>query len=360
MSLDVAFRHAFADLQLDIAFTAGEKGITALFGPSGVGKTTALNVIAGLFRPDGGRVSLDGDVLFDSARRLCVPPQRRRIGYVFQDGRLFPHLTVEKNLRFGWRRAEVRVPESEVDRVLDMLGLGKLLGRKPSQLSGGEKARVALGRALLSNPRLLLLDEPLSALDAARKDEILPYLERLHESASLPIIYVSHSLDEIIRLADTIVLLSNGGVAAAGPIFDVLNDLGLPQRIGGPSYGSVLDTGVERHIEAEQLSVLSFPGGQLLVPLLAKPPGARLRTHIRAENVIIAREEPRAISANNILRTVISDIREADPAHIDVRLLCGPTALIARITGASCARLGLARGQEVFAIVKSLRVVPKV
>jgi molybdate transport system ATP-binding protein len=360
MTIEVAIRHRFGAFQLDVVFVAGAPGLTALFGPSGAGKTTVINAIAGLLRPKAGRISVNGRVLFDSEAGISVSGRRRRVGYVFQDARLFPHLDVEANIRFGWRRAAARVPETEVARIVEMLGLGRLLRRKPVYLSGGEKARVSIARALLADPAILLLDEPLAALDAMRKNEILPYLECLRDEAQIPMLYVSHSLDEVSRLATDIVFLREGRVIAAGSIFDVLTDLQLPDLTGSAPYGAVIETTVSRHLPGERLSVLAFAGGELSVPLLQKPTGTRLRTHIRAEDIMLAREEPRAISANNVLPAKISAFRERPPAHVDVRLVCRETVLIARITHASFVRLALQADEKVFAIVKSVTVVPQV
>jgi molybdate transport system ATP-binding protein len=356
MSVEVCFQHRYSGFELDVRFNAEGAGVTALFGPSGAGKTSIVNAIAGLLRPDAGRIAVNGRVLFDSKANVWIPPQARRAGYVFQDARLFPHLDVEGNLRFGWRRAASRLPETEVARILRLLGLEALLKRKPLNLSGGEKARAGLGRALLANPDFLLLDEPLAALDAERKNEIFPYLERLRDEARRPIIYVSHSLDEVSRLADTLVFVKRGRVEASGPVFQMLSDLALPDLSGGSPYGAVLETRIEKHLPQEGLSRLCFAGGFLTVPLLSKPEGTRLRTRLRAEDIILSREEPRSISANNVLPAVIAGIRESTPLHADIQLVCGPTRLVARITRASCERLQLCEGLEVFAIVKSVMV----
>ncbi|MBV8798956.1 MAG: molybdenum ABC transporter ATP-binding protein [Alphaproteobacteria bacterium] len=359
MNLDVSFRHRFGDFALEIAFTVQRTGVTALFGPSGAGKTTVLNAIAGLLNPDEGRIAIGERVLFDSKAGIWLPPRQRGIGYVFQDARLFPHLDVERNLRFGWRRAYKRLPESEVARILKLLGLTSLLRRRPGNLSGGEKARVALGRALLAAPDILLLDEPLAALDLGRKAEILPYLERVRDQATLPILYVSHSLDEVSRLAQEMIVIKDGRVALSGAASDVLTDLRLPDYTGGSPYGAMIETEVSRHASDEGLTRLAFPGGELLVPLLSEAEGTRLRTRIRAEDVMIALEKPNAISANNLLPVTISQLRESTPAHVDVRLLCGPTPIVARITRSSCARLRLHPGQRAFAVVKSVTLAPQ-
>ena len=322
MSIDVAFAHRCGDFALDVAFEAHNTGITALFGPSGAGKTTIIRALAGLIRPEHGRIAVNGRVLSDSNVGIWVPAHARRTGYVFQDGRLFPHLTVEANLRFGWRRAAIVLPEKDVSRITAMLGLEPLLGRKPAQLSGGERSRVAIGRALLAAPEFLLLDEPLAALDVERKQEIFPYLERLRDEQRLPIVYVSHSLHEVARLADTIVLLRAGRVLASGPLFDLLTDLEFGELAGANPYGTVLQAKVERHLVEDGLSLLAFAGGELAVATLSRPAGSRLRMHIRAEDIILARERPRAISANNILPVTIAAVRESPPQHVDVRLSC--------------------------------------
>ena len=358
MSLEVRFQRHFPQLELCVAFEIDTGGITALFGPSGAGKTSIANVIAGLLKADQGRIVLNGRELFDSDRAICLPPQQRGVGYVFQDARLFPHLSVEKNLRFGWRRAERRSSESEFHRIVALLGIAHLLKRKPRTLSGGEKSRIALGRALLASPDLLILDEPLAALDAPRKSEILPWLERLRDEARMPILYISHALEEVARIADRVILLKAGRVVANGSVLDLLTDFAFAEFTGGPPYGTLLDARIAGHMEADGLTVLSFPGGELFVPLFGRSQGSRLRVHIRAEDVIIARERPGAISANNVLPVTIAGIHEGS-TFADVRLSCGPTIIVARITHASRSRLGLVAGDAVFAIVKSVTVSPQ-
>jgi molybdate transport system ATP-binding protein len=358
MSVELALRHGFPGFLLDVDFRIEQPGITALFGPSGAGKTSVVNAIAGLLRLRHGRIVVNGRVLFDSDAGIFVPPQARRVGYVFQEPRLFPHMTVEQNLRFGWRRSGRRASEDEIAHIVDLLGLGPLLPRRPRHLSGGEKARTALGRALLSSPEILLLDEPLASLDAARKAEIIPYLERLRDEARLPMLYVSHALDEVSRLADTIVLLNAGQVVAQGSVFDVLTDLALPDFTGASPYGAMLDAQVAAH-RPDGLTVLHFAGGELIVPRLQRAEGARLRIRVRAEDVMLALEAPKAISANNILAVTVEAVKPAGATHADLRLRCGPTALIARITRSSLERLALMPGTSAFAIIKSVTVAPQ-
>jgi molybdate transport system ATP-binding protein len=356
MSLECAIRHSFGAFALDISFTSDKSGITALFGPSGAGKTTIANAIAGLFRPREGRIVIDGRPVFDSAARVFVPASRRGAATVFQDSRLFPHMNVRQNLLFGWRRAGERAQRAQIDRVLDMLDVGPLLERRTAMLSGGEKSRVALGRALLASPRLLLLDEPLAALDAARKAEIMPYLERLRDDAKIPMIYVTHSLDEVTRLASDLIVLKSGRVAAQGSVFDLLPVLETPSHDG--AYGAVFPATVTEH-RADGLISLRFDGGTLLVPKLAREVGSSLRVRLRAEDIMLAREAPKAISANNVLPVKVAAVRNNGASHADVQLACGNTRLVARITQASVARLGIAPNQEMFAIVKSVIVDPR-
>ena len=356
MSLDVELRHRLGSFRLDASFQIEGRGVTALFGPSGAGKTTIVNAIAGLLRPEHGRIVLADQTLLDTRARIFVPARRRRAGYVFQDARLFPHLNVEKNLRFGWRRAETRASREEFGEMLDLLGLAPLLHRKPARLSGGEKSRVALGRALLASPRLLLLDEPLAALDAARKAEILPYLERLRDRARLPMIYVTHSVDEVSRLADAMIVLDAGAVAAQGSVFDLLSDPEFGALV--PAHGAVFPARIAGQ-RADGLTALDFDGGSLLVPRLPSPNGARLRVRLRADEVMLALAAPAAISANNVLPAEVMAIHPAGDTNVDVRLRCGNVRLISRITRASLTRLGLRPGTRVFAIVKAVTIDPQ-
>ncbi|MEI9991752.1 MAG: molybdenum ABC transporter ATP-binding protein [Rhizomicrobium sp.] len=354
MSVEVSLRHAFPGFALDVAFALPRSGVTALFGASGAGKSTIVAAIAGTFRPREGRIVIADREVLDTAKGIFVPPQRRRAGMVFQDARLFPHMSVRDNLLFGWRRAEAKADAGEIDRVIALLGLEALLDRRPRMLSGGEKSRVALGRALLSSPQILLLDEPLAALDAQRRSEILPYLERLRDDAKLPMLYVSHSLDEVARLADDIVVVKDGRTVLQGSVFDILTGLELPALAGSPPVGAVIAATVSAHRD-DGLTALAFDGGTLFVSRLSDPLGTRLRLRVRAEEIMLALEEPRGISANNVLAAQVAALAE-NGLQADIQLLCGPTRLIARITSASARRLALAPGKPVFAIVKSVTV----
>lgn len=355
MTIAVRLFHRFGAFVLDADFAVPGAGVTALFGPSGAGKTTLANAVAGLFRPAQGRIALDDRVLFDADAGIFVPPRLRRIGYVFQDARLFPHMNVENNLRFGWRRAPQRPSGSEFSRIVALLGLEGLLARNPVTLSGGEKSRVALGRALLAAPQALVLDEPLAALDAARKEEILPWLERLRDEKT-PILYVTHGLDEVARLADAVVVLREGRSVAQGAAFDLLPDLDFARRAGIPPVGAVFAATVVAGRAAQGLTELAFDGGRLLVPRLSRPSGTRLRVRLRAEDVMLARVIPGAISANNVLDATVTALDVVDDAHADVQLKAGGIKLVARITRASLGRLEIQPGLSLFAIVKSVTV----
>ncbi|MEX0923931.1 MAG: molybdenum ABC transporter ATP-binding protein [Rhodovibrionaceae bacterium] len=357
MTLDVRFAHSFGGFSLDINFSAESSGITALFGPSGSGKSSTVNAIAGLLSPRQGHISLGDRVLFDSHTGQSLPARKRQVGYVFQDARLFPHMSVRANLEFGARRrGGTAAAREDFDHIVDLLGLGHLLARRPRALSGGEKQRVALGRAMLSRPRLLLLDEPLAAIDPSRKAEILPYFERLRDEAGVPIVYVSHSVDEVGRLADRLVVLNEGRVAAQGPVHEIMSRLDLFPLTGRFEAGAVIEAAVLRHEEADHLTEVGFDGGRLWVPRIQAPAGSRLRLRIRARDVMLALGQPEGISANNILRGTITEIRRDEGPYLDIRMLCGQTPLIARITHRSLRRLGLRPGLEIFAVIKSATV----
>ncbi|GEP10682.1 molybdenum ABC transporter ATP-binding protein [Methylobacterium gnaphalii] len=358
MTIDVELslrRGAFA---LDVAFAAGA-GLTALFGRSGSGKTTVIHLIAGLAQPDRGRITVDGTVLLDTARHIRAPVHLRRIGCVFQEARLLPHLSVRHNLGFGrWfaRRQGVETSAPEVDNVVEMLGIGPLLERHPAGLSGGERQRVAIGRALLSKPRLLLMDEPLSALDASRKNEILPYIERMRDEAGIPIVYVSHSVEEVSRLASTVVVLEAGRVSASGPADDVLRRPDLIPH--ATEAGAILSMTVAAHDEVTGLTRLSGPAGQLTVPRLGAAPGSAVRLRVPARDVLIATAWPHGLSARNVFPGRITTMREAG-ASVMVEIDCNGAILAARVTRASARDLDLTPGHAVFAIVKSVAFDPQ-
>jgi molybdate transport system ATP-binding protein len=355
MKPGVTLQHRLGDFTLDAAFEFGGTAcVTALFGPSGAGKSTVLAAIAGLFRPQSGRIAIAGETLFDSERGIFVPARERRVGIVFQDARLFPHMNVHANLLYGWRRAAARAHDQTIDAVIALLGLEMLLARQPRTLSGGERARVALGRALLMSPRALLLDEPLTALDAPRKAEILPYLERLVEETKIPMLYVSHALDEVTQLADRMVVLNEGRIVAEGSLFDVTARLDL---FTGKHLlpGAVLEAEIAGHDAAHGLTELAFDGEILVVPRIARPIGDKVRIRIDADDVMLALTRPEGVSANNILAASVAAIREDGP-HADVQLRLRSALLVARITRRSLERLGVKPGTSVFALVKSVTV----
>ncbi len=351
--LEVAIEKRLGDFRIDAKFSCETSGIVAFFGRSGAGKTTLVNMLAGLLRPDAGRIVVDGTVLFDSERGLDLPPERRRLGYVFQEGRLFPHLSVRGNLTYGLRRVAPAERRIELDQIVALLGLDALLERRPRDLSGGEKQRVALGRALLANPRLLLLDEPLAALDQPRKEEILPFIEHLRDEFAIPIIYVSHAMPEIVRLADTMVLMSEGRVEAVGPLDELTSRLDLRPLTGRYEAGAVLTARVEGQDEAFALTELSFAGGRLLVPRLELPRGAELRLRIRARDIALALERPQRTSFLNAVPCIVRDIGAEDGPLVDLRLDAGGAALWARVTRRALEDLGLAPGTAVYALIET-------
>jgi molybdate transport system ATP-binding protein len=355
MTLELALAHRFGGFHLDVAFSAPE-GVTALFGRSGSGKTTVVNAVAGLLAPHQGRISLNGTVLLDTAAGIALPAHRRRIGYVFQEGRLFPHLTVRQNLAFGRWFAPGTAQTGREDHVIEMLGIGHLLTRRPGQLSGGEKQRVAIGRALLAAPRLLLMDEPLAALDEARKAEILPYLERLRDEVRVPIVYVSHTVSEVARLATTVVAMQDGGVLRAGPAADVLSDPEAVPSVGVREAGAVLPARVVSHDAVDGLSELAVSGGRLTLPRVDAPVGSRVRVRIEAHDIILARTPPRDISALNVLPVTVTHVHEGEGPGAAVGLQLGADRLLARITRRSARALALAPGLTCYAVLKAMSV----
>lgn len=353
--LEVRLRHGFGAFALDATFQA-PPGITVLFGRSGSGKTTIVNAVAGLLRPQSGRIAIGDTVLSDTDRRRWVPPHKRRIGYIFQEGRLFPHLTVRQNLSYGAWFAPKDAPREDLGRVVEMLGIGPLLDRRPGALSGGEKSRVAIGRALLCAPRLILADEPLAALDEARKQEILPYFERLRDEVEVPILYVSHSASEVARLATTIVALDGGRVIAQGPAAEVLgNPAVLPA--GAREAGAVLTARIACHHD-DGLTELDAGGVALFLPRLAQGVGATVRVRITAHDVILSREAPRGLSALNILPGAVAEIRTGEGPGALVALDTPAGRVLARVTRRSLAALDLSPGVAVHAVVKSVAVAP--
>lgn len=353
MTTTVSLRHALPALTLDVSFQA-PAGLTVLFGRSGAGKTTVINTVAGLLRPDRARIAVDGTVLCDTAAGIWMPPHRRRIGYVFQDARLFPHLSVRHNLTYAQRFLPRTERPPDMRRIVEMLGLGQVLDRRPGSLSGGERQRVAIGRAILANPRLILADEPLASLDADRKEEILPYFERLRDDAGVPILYVSHSASEVARLATTVVVLDGGRVARAGPTADVLGD---PEilPLGARAAGAMLEARVVRHHD-DGLTELSAGGLTLILPRVAAPKGAQVRVRIEAHDVMLSLSRPTGISALNILPGTVTELRPGIGPGVMVQIDTAGGAVLARITRRSATAMKLAVGQPIFGIVKAVSV----
>jgi len=353
--LEVEIQHRLGRFALDVGFASGA-GLTALFGRSGAGKTSVVNIIAGLIRPERGRVVVDGNVLLDTARGIFVPMHRRRIGYIFQEGRLFPHLTVRQNLLYGRWFSRRGGRQATIGEVGALLGIEHLLDRRPGALSGGEKQRVAIGRALLANPRLLLMDEPLAALDTPRKDEILPYIEKLRDEAGIPIVYVSHAIAEVTRLATTMVLMSEGKVDAVGPVTELMGRLDLYPRTGRFEAGAVIETRVAGHDSVYGLTHLSCAAGEIRVPRLDLPEGAAVRVRIRARDVIVATTLPTGLSALNALPGHVAEIGgDLGPVR-DLRIAIAGGSVLARVTYRSLSELDLTPGRAVFVIIKSVAV----
>ncbi|SEL20577.1 molybdate transport system ATP-binding protein [Roseovarius azorensis] len=351
--LEIALRHAFEGFMLEAEFRA-PPGITVLFGRSGSGKTTIANAVAGLLTPDRGRIAAGDWVLLDTVQGIGLPPHRRRLGYIFQEGRLFPHLSVRQNLRYGAWFAPKGTPREDMGRVVEMLGLGTLLDRRPGALSGGEKQRVAIGRALLSAPRLILADEPLASLDEARKAEILPYFERLRDEIDIPVLYVSHSASEVARLATTVVALDAGRVTAQGSAAAVLGDPEVTP-LGAREAGALLAARVVAH-HSDGLTELDAGGHPLFLPRLGRPVGALVRVRIAAHDVILSRVAPAGLSALNILPGTVHSVRLGAGPGVMVALDTAAGRVLARVTRRAATRLELVPGASAHAVVKSVSI----
>jgi molybdate transport system ATP-binding protein len=354
LSLAVAVKDRRGDFSLDVAFEAGS-GVTALFGRSGAGKTSVFDMVAGLRRPASGRIALNGRTLFDAEAGVDLAARRRKVGMVFQEARLFPHLSVRSNLLYGqW--AGRRAAKTSFDAVVALLGLEGFLARRPASLSGGEAQRVAIGRALLAGPEILLMDEPLSQLDGARRAEILPFLERLAHEGGVPILYVSHSIDEVARLADEMVVLSEGSVIAAGPIEQVFGRIDLGAATGRHEAGALLVTTVAGHDPDFALTRLQFGDAELIVPVLERQRGETVRIRVRARDVALALAPPEASSIRNVVAAEVLAVELEEGAFAEVLLATSGQHLRARVTRKSAVELGLAPHQRVYALVKSIAV----
>jgi molybdate transport system ATP-binding protein len=357
--LDVTLQLRRRDFIVDASFTAPAPGITALFGRSGAGKSTLMHLLAGLTKPDAGAIELDGQRLYDSTRGIDVPAQARGIGYVFQDLRLFPHLNVGGNLDYGLRRA-ARVsragsatPRIPLARVVELLGLAALLHRRTWQLSGGERQRVALGRALLAQPRLLLLDEPLSAIDAARRNDLLPYFERLRDELALPMILVTHRFEDVVRLATHVVLLESGRVLAQGdlPAVSLRSELGA--LLGPDGVGAVVEGRVESIDAVAGLAAIRVGAGRLLVPAESLRAGELVRLQLLARDLILATAPPQGLSVRNQLHGTVTGLQHETPHNVLVSVDAGGVPVFARVTEAAVRDLRLHEGQELWVLVKA-------
>ena len=351
--LNVSARKQRGAFVLDADFESPTPGVVALFGRSGSGKSTLINVIAGLLHADTGRVALNDTVLLDTERRIDVPAEHRRIGYVFQDARLFPHLNVAANLNYARTRAVGPVFIS-LERVVELLGLAPLLRRRTHQLSGGERQRVAIGRALLAQPRLLLLDEPLASLDNARREEVLPYLELLRDQLAVPMVYVSHDFDEVLRLATYLVLMEGGRAVAQGGMGEMSLNPALRAIIGADAVGAVVDGIVLGTDGASGLTRVQVGDGELQVKLAGYSAGQPIRVQLLARDLIVATQVPRGLSVRNQLKGVIAAITPDEDASDLIAIDISGTLIMARVTRVATRELGLVAGLEVWALVKAV------
>jgi molybdate transport system ATP-binding protein len=354
--IEARFRLDWPGFSLDVDLTLPGRGVTALFGHSGSGKTTLLRCIAGLERAPQGRLAVDGEVWQETGNEArWVPTHKRPIGYVFQEASLFAHLSVMGNLRYGMKRsAEAR--RVSLDQAIELLGIGHLLNRRPDRLSGGERQRVGIARALAVSPRLLLMDEPLTALDLKRKQEILPYLERLHDELDIPVLYVSHSPDEVARLADHLVAMEGGKVLANGPLADTLARLDSPIRLGEDA-GAILDATVAAVDKDWHLARVDFAGGSLWARDQGLAVGRRVRVRVLARDVSLA-QQPGTSSIQNVLRGRVDAVGDDEhPGLALVRIRVGDSVLLSRLTKRAAATLDVAPGQELWVQVKSVALM---
>ena len=357
--LHAQFKCTHPGFVLDVNLALPGRGVTALFGPSGSGKTSFLRVMAGLDRSDAlgiARICVNGEVWQDDAQKVFVPVHQRAVGYVFQDAKLFPHLSAGQNIAFGMARIPIVQRRVSTDQAVALLGIGHLMDRQPDTLTCGERQRVAIARALATSPRLLMMDEPLAALDAQRKAEILPYLEKLHSELNIPVLYVSHAIDEVARLADHLVLMAAGSVVAAGPTAELLTRLDLPLA-HGDTAGALITATVQSHDPGDHLTLARFDGGCLMVPMQSAAIGQALRIRVQARDVSLTLSRQTDTSILNILEARVSAVSNDSPGQTMVALDVGGTPLLARITSRSAKALGLATGLEVFVQIKGAAIL---
>ena len=354
MTIQVAIKLKREEFVLDAALELPSRGVSSLFGPSGCGKTTVLRTIAGLERHEHAKLVVNGETWQDG--KLFIPPHKRPVGYVFQEPSLFDHLDVRSNIEFGAKRLDAGEQRIPVGQAIELLGVENLLHRRPATLSGGEKQRVAIARALAVSPRLLLMDEPLAAVDVTRKQEILPWIDSLHRELDIPVIHVSHLPEEVGRLADHLVLMERGRVMASGPVNELFTRLDLPLSHEQGAF-SVIDARMAGHELQDHLSRIEFPGGEFLVPLHDRPAGSPVRLSVAARDVSLTLERQSGTSILNILETVVEAITPQGEARSLVRLRAGEMPLLAAITARSCRELGLTPGKTVYAQVKSVALL---
>ncbi|TCV86730.1 molybdenum ABC transporter ATP-binding protein [Sulfurirhabdus autotrophica] len=355
-SIRARFTLSRSEFCLETDFEIPGKGVTALFGQSGSGKTTLLRCLAGLERAKDGLVVVNGECWQDESNKLFLPIYQRSLGYVFQDARLFPHLNVQRNLEYGWKRILPGQRRVIYKNVVEWLGLEHLLKRTPEKLSGGEKQRVSIARALLTSPQLLIMDEPLASLDSVAKAEILPYLEKLHQTLSIPVLYVSHSLEEVARLADFMLLLKSGKLIASGKTTEVMTRLDLPLSHLDEACASI-NTTVVGHDETYNLTNVEFSGGTISVSRLTKKTGDSVRVQILAKDVSLTMVKPQQTSILNVFEACIIEISDDNSSKVLIKLTVGKDLLLARITRKSLILLGLSPGQKIFAQVKSVALL---
>lgn len=357
--IDVRMNIAYSGFSLDVDLNLPGRGVTALYGHSGSGKTTCLRCIAGLERAEHGFIQINDEVWQDSDNGIFVPPHKRALGYVFQEASLFPHLSVLANLQFGLKRIAKSQRRVDMAQATELLGIGHLLERHPQHLSGGERQRVGIARALLTSPKLLLMDEPLAALDSQRKNEILPYLQRLHDELDIPVLYVSHAQDEVARLADHLVLLSEGKALASGPIGETLARLDLPMAMGDDA-GVIIEGQVCAYDADYQLLSLQLPATEMSIRVTHAPMkvGQSLRCKVHARDISLTLQDSEFSSILNRLPvTVVSEQSADNAAHVLIRLDAGGTPLLARITRYSRDQLAVHPGQQLWAQIKAVAVL---
>ena len=353
--LSVNITKAFGSFRLETQFEVEEGSITAIFGKSGAGKTSTINAIAGLTRPDVGVIQIGNTTLFDQNLKINLPIYKRQIGYVFQDDRLFPHMTVRNNLIYGTPKNRDVANSLNLTDITGLLELAPLLERRPRSLSGGEKQRVAIGRALLSNPKLLLMDEPLASIDVQHRFEILPFIQRVREKTGITIIYVTHALEEVIFIADQIILLSEGQVTAQGTVEEIMSRLDLHPMTSRFDAGAVISATYSGYDREFDLGELSFDGGILRIAGLNAEIGILLRAHIRARDVSLMLDKPKDTSVLNVFKGELIEIRHEEGPQLDLLINIG-TPLIARITRKSLNDLNLDIGSKVYAMIKAVAI----